>query len=136
MYSYESTARNTKSVCSNIGAAAGHFLQNSAMSMITFLRKKAFEEKGILVTVQAGTDLEKLSFRVEKSALVARIGYTVKLNMKCFEHVYCSDIYFYDPLSCEVVGNETPLVFYHGKVLIARLKPSLYEGVLFNMSYC
>ena len=50
--------------------------------------------------------------------------------MKAFEHVYCPDIYFCDPITRDIVGKETPLAPYHGKVLIARARASLCEGEL------
>lgn len=50
------------------------------MSMITIFRSKNPGEEQILVTVQAGSDPKKLSFRVEKSALLAQILFAVKRN--------------------------------------------------------
>ena len=48
--------------------------------MITIFRSKNPGEEQILVTVQAGSDPKKLSFRVEKSALLAQILFAVKRN--------------------------------------------------------
>ena len=98
------------------------------MSMIQVFRWRDVGEEEILITVQAGTYPEKLSVSVEKSALLSGIIYAVKLNMKCFEHIYPTEIYFYESGSREIIGIETPLVFFHGKLLIARVKPSLYDG--------
>ncbi len=93
------------------------------MSMIQVFRWRDVGEEEILITVQAGAGPEKLSIRVEKSALLSGIIYAVKLNMKVFERVYPTEIYFYESISREVIGRETPLVYYHGKLLIARVKP-------------
>ena len=100
------------------------------MSMITIFRTNNPIEEQILVTVQAGTDPKRLSFRLEKSALLSQILLSVKRNMKAFEHVYYPDIYFCDPITGDIVGMDTPLAPYHGKILIAKARAGLCEGEL------
>lgn len=104
------------------------------MSMIDLLRSHESNADQILITVQAGADPKKLSIRVGKSERLGWITNAVKLNMKTFEHVFPTQIYFCDSVNGEVLGVETPLAPYHGKVLIARVKAGLCEGKL-NGSY-
>lgn len=92
------------------------------------------KEGRILITVEAAADSKKLSIIIEKTALVENINSTVKSNMKAFEHIYFSRIYFCDPISKELVGKQTPLALYHGKVLIAKVKPTFYDGKSFHVA--